>query len=113
MGMIVTLHLISVNVYNSVNAPANRGFSYIEVWMFGTHCSTFLAMCEYGFVLYLKKVTKKSDDIAGTDEFNKRIQCFDFKMMLISFVFFLMFSSVYWMILLLSWNKYEIVTCFL
>merc|ERR1711902_273965 len=63
MGMIVTLHLISVNVYNSVNAPANRGFSYIEVWMFGTHCPIFLAMCEYGFVLYLKKVTKKSDDI--------------------------------------------------
>ena len=59
--MIVTLHLISVNVYNSVNAPANRGFSYIEVWMFGAHCPIFMALFEYGIVLYLKKIASPSD----------------------------------------------------
>ena len=36
MGMIVTLYLISTNVYNSVEAPKIRGFSYIETWMIGT-----------------------------------------------------------------------------
>ena len=35
MGLLVTLHLISSNVYNSLNAPQKRGFSYIEVWMIG------------------------------------------------------------------------------
>ena len=98
--MIVTLHLISVNVYNSVNAPANRGFSYIEVWMFGAHCPIFLALFEYGFVLYLKKIVKKSDDISVTEELDERIKHFDFKMMWISFIFFLTFSSLYWIILL-------------
>ena len=36
MGLIVTLYLISENVYNSVDAPKAKGFSYIEVWKLGT-----------------------------------------------------------------------------
>ena len=59
MGMIVTLYLISANVYNAVEAPDDRGFSYIELWMVGTQIPILLALCEYGFVLYLKKVEKK------------------------------------------------------
>ena len=34
--MVLTLYLISANVYNSVDAPNSRGFSYIEIWMLGT-----------------------------------------------------------------------------
>ena len=59
MGMIVTLYLISANVYNSVEAPNDRGFSYIELWMVGTQFPILLALCEYGIVLYLKKVENK------------------------------------------------------
>ena len=58
MGMIVTLYLISANVYNSVEAPHPRGFSFIEIWMIGTQIPILLALCEYGFVLYLKKTAK-------------------------------------------------------
>ncbi len=53
--MIVTLYLISANVYNSVSAPPSRGFSYIEIWMLGTQSPILIAILEYGFVLYLKK----------------------------------------------------------
>ena len=35
MGLLVTLYLISANVYNSVSAPPGRGFSYIELWAVG------------------------------------------------------------------------------
>ena len=35
MGLLVTLYLISANVYNSVSAPPGRGFSYIELWAIG------------------------------------------------------------------------------
>ncbi len=62
MGMIVTLYLISANVYNSVDAPNGRGFSYIEIWMLGAQFPILLALCEYGFILYLKKVAKKSEE---------------------------------------------------
>ena len=61
MGMIVTLYLISENVYNSVDAPKGRGFSYIEVWKLGTQLPIILALCEYGLILHLKKISKKSN----------------------------------------------------
>ena len=50
MGMIVTLYLISENVYNSVEAPRNRGFSYIEIWMLGSQFPILLALFEYGSI---------------------------------------------------------------
>ena len=110
MGMIVTLYLISANVYNSVDAPKGRGFSYIEVWMLGSQCPILLALCEYGFVLYLKKIAKKLDEqimnfdeISNTEteeELENRIKRFDFTTMICSFIFFIIFASLYWIILL-------------
>ena len=107
MGMIVTLYLISTNVYNSVNAPRNRGFSYIEVWIIGTQFPILLALFEYGFVLYLKKIVKESEDGSQTlnmDEkildLDERIKQLDFATMIISFFSFIAFASFYWIILL-------------
>ena len=37
MGMMVTLSLISTNSYNSLDAPEDRGISFLEIWMLGTH----------------------------------------------------------------------------
>ena len=59
MGMILTLYLISANVYNAVEAPSTRGFSYIEVWILGTQAPILLALFEYGFILLLKKLAKE------------------------------------------------------
>ena len=86
MGMIVTLYLISANVYNSVNAPNGRGFSYIEIWMLGSQFPILLALFEYGLILLFKKVDKMSD---------MQIKKLDFAAMIISFSIFLTFSSVY------------------
>ena len=58
--MIVTLYLISAIVYNAVDAPLARGFSNVEVWMLGAQFPILLALCEYGFVLYLKKYAIKA-----------------------------------------------------
>ena len=66
MGMILTLYLISANVYNSVEAPSGRGFSPIEVWMLGTQIPILLALFEYGFVLYLKKIDIKTKNNSVT-----------------------------------------------
>ena len=35
LGLLVTVDLISMNCYNSVEGPLSRGFSYIELWMVG------------------------------------------------------------------------------
>ena len=104
--MIVTLYLISANVYNSVDAPHNRGFSYIELWMIGSQFPILFALFEYGFVLYLKKVNQDVEDENQRMEpnnqksnLNKKIQCLDFAIMIISFFLFVIFASLYWIIL--------------
>ena len=71
--MVVTLYLISANVYNSVDAPKSRGFSYIEIWMFGSQFPILLALLQYGFVLLLKKVVKLSDQ-NETTKFDEKIK---------------------------------------
>ena len=89
MGMVVTLYLISANVYNSVEAPNNRGFSYIEIWMIGAQIPILLALLEYGFILYLKKIQIQSN-------LDKKIKKLDFAAMIFSLFYFLSFASVYW-----------------
>ena len=46
---------IATNVYNSVKAPAKRGFSYIEIWMIGVQIPIPLGILEYAILLALKK----------------------------------------------------------
>ena len=87
MGMLVTLFLISANVYNSVEAPIHRGFSYIEVWMLGTQFPILLALCEYGLILYWKKMNQKSDET---------FRFLDFATMFLSLSFSITFAIFYW-----------------
>ena len=60
MGMLVTLFLISTNSYNSVDAPEDRGVSFIEIWMLGTHLPLLFALVEYGIILGMDKMSKKT-----------------------------------------------------
>ena len=125
--MIVTLYLISAIVYNAVDAPRARGFSNIEVWMLGAQFPILLALCEYGFVLYLKKYAIKSlnqvqkitldhnqvqtmtpdqnqvQSMTPEDQgvkLDERIKRLDSATMIFSFLFFITFVFVYWITLL-------------
>ena len=51
----LTLDLIVTNVYNSVEAPTQRGFSYIEIWLIGIQIPILVAIFEYGTILAMKK----------------------------------------------------------
>ena len=61
MGLLVTLFLISSNVYNSLDAPQARGFSYTEVWLIGAQGPILIAILEYGGILAWKQHSVKSD----------------------------------------------------
>ena len=104
MGLIVTLYLISTNVYNFVDAPHNRGFSYIEVWILGSQFPILLALVEYGFILYLKRTamesenqTKDQNDMKSKEE--EKIKRIDFITLVFSFTFFVTFTIFYWTLL--------------
>ena len=101
------LYLISTNVYNSVNAPHERGFSYIEVWMVGAQFPILLAFFEYGYILYLKKTEAKIGEQnqvmnprGPKPTLDDKIKKLDFVIMTISFVFYVTFASLYWFITL-------------
>ena len=125
MGMIVTLYLISATVYNAVDAPRARGFSNIEVWMLGAQFPILLALCEYGFVLYLKKYAIKAlNQVQKTTlnqnqvqtmtpdqnqvksmtpedqgvKLDERIKRLDSATMIFSFLFFTTFALIYWIV---------------
>ena len=125
MGMIVTLYLISAIVYNAVDAPRARGFSNIEVWMLGAQFPILLALCEYGFVLYLKKYAVKAPNqvqkitldqnqvqtmtpdqnqvksMTSEDQgvkLDERIKRLDSATMIFSFLFFTTFALIYWIV---------------
>ena len=127
--MIVTLYLISAIVYNAVDAPRARGFSNIEVWMLGAQFPILLALCEYGFVLYLKKYPNQDRNQIGVQKMlldqnqvqtitpdqnhpqivtpddqgvklDDKIKRLDSATMIFSFLFFTTFALVYWIKLL-------------
>ena len=105
MGLLVTLYLITSNVYGSVEAPDSRGFSYIEIWMVGAQFPILLALCEYGIILWMKKRDKKpkiqngmvniEDSESDLDDWIKKL---DFATMTFSFFGFLLFSTIYLLI---------------
>ena len=92
MGLLVTLYLITFNVYVSTSsniAPPNRGFSYIEVWMFGILVTISFAILEYFFILaYIRK-----NSHANSISMIRRI---DLGSLIFNLNFFTSFLIFYW-----------------
>ena len=70
MGLLITLFLISTNVYNSLKAPAGRGFSFIEIWLIGAWGTILFGIIEYGLILGWKQHSSKD----GSVEMEKTIK---------------------------------------
>ena len=115
MGMLVTLYLISANVYNVVDAPPGRGFSYIELWMVGMQFPILFALVEYSIILGIKKyfkykneskctsvitvkpnVTNQRQDRRDSSHLFYKIDLFSFILSMFSFI---TFCLVYWTLL--------------
>ena len=95
MGILVTLYLMSINIYLRLKAPSTRGFSYIEIWTVGTQSTIVFAIFEYGIILAWKKYsnTAKVDSNFIIDQKIKTIDLFS---LIISIVFFVIFNVFYW-----------------
>ena len=85
MGMIVMLLLISSNVYTTVEAPASRGFSSIEVWITGSQIPILFALLEYGFILLFTKYFKEID-----------FKAIDLLSLQFILIYYLVFNLIYW-----------------
>ena len=96
MGLLVTLYLISANTFNSMKAPLNRGFSYVEIWAVGVQIPILMAIFEYGVVLGMMKY-KKGDEIDKI-ELAYKIKKIDMWSLVASGIFIILFDIIYWTI---------------
>ena len=116
MGLLVTLFLISSNIYSSLQAPQTRGFSYLDVWMVGVNGLILFAIFEYGIILAWKKYSNDTTSVSNNDiktklmtqrtknswfiinEMTKeeKIKIIDMISFVMSIVFFILFYMCYW-----------------
>ena len=106
--MLITLNLITSNVYTAVKAPTNRGFSFIEIWYVGVEIPILIGILEYGFLLGMKKYSlnmkkynypsKKVQSMTNKEKFD--IDEFalnvDKQTFFITAVYIVVFNIVYW-----------------
>ena len=89
-GLLVTLDLIFVNIYNSVKGPSTRGYSFIEVWMVGMQVPIFLGIIEYAVLLMFKRF-ELTDGC-----FNRLSKKIDIWTFVISSLYIVIFVTAYW-----------------
>ena len=87
LGLLVTIYLIASNVYNQVDAPMRRGFSRIDIWMFGVQVQILLAIAEYGILLAMQKIGHAN---------NWWFTTLDKWTFLVSLFYFILFNVMYW-----------------
>ena len=62
MTILLTNLLISMTIYVTVNAPPQRGFSFIEIWIIGMQVPTLVAVLESSIILFLQRTKFKNKD---------------------------------------------------
>ena len=99
MGLLITLLLITFNVYGSISstlAPPKRGFSFIEVWMAAILFIMSFAILEYCFILVLVRMNHQHNMVkkplfAATADKIAKIDFVSFVVSLIIFSCFVVF----------------------
>ena len=92
IGLLITLFLISINNYNSLNAPSQRGISFIEIWFIGMEIPMVGAILEYALILCLYKY-KENNYGKNLEAWTKNV---DFITLCISLSYIILFNVIFW-----------------
>lgn len=99
--MLLTICLISMTLYVTVQAPPQRGMSYIEIWTIGMLIPIILAILESSLVLF--KMRSKSRDEGmnvSEDGDDPGLRMYDFITAILLAGYFVLFQFIYWSIAL-------------
>ena len=93
MGLLITSCLITWNIYGAIDAPIDRGFSKIELWIVGMQSTILMATLEYLLILLLNR-----NKICGRRYSKKRriTKIIDSISFALTVVFFITFNLIYW-----------------
>jgi hypothetical protein len=106
MAMLLTILLISTTIYGGVEAPPQRGMSYIEIWIIGMQIPTLIAIFETGYALLQYRRQKTLQESVLTMDVNENtsksvdIRLYDIATGGILIAYFLLFQIIYWMVAL-------------
>ena len=80
--------------------------------MIGIQIPILLALCEYGFILYLKRKTPISENQAMNleetgENLDDKIRKLDYGTMVFSFIYLVVFVTLYWIILFTIYEKWR------
>lgn len=99
IGLLITLFLISINNYNSLNAPSQRGISFIEIWFIGMEIPMIGAILEYALILCLYKYKEKLCNLRFIN-YGKNLEAWtknvDFITLCISLSYIILFNVIFW-----------------
>ena len=100
MGLLITIFLINTNIYNSVNAPKDRGLSFIEMWILGIDFQILAAIIEYSYVILQKRkrVSVMDYDSVEDTDYDSKLRMIDRYSLIASFAYFIMFQTIFWLI---------------
>ena len=106
MAMLLTILLISTTIYGGVEAPPQRGMSYIEIWIVGMQIPTLIAIFETGYaLLQYRRLEKLNESVRPMDINEKTSKSVDTRLydivtggLLIAY--FLLFQITYWLVAL-------------
>ena len=98
MGLLITLSLIMINTYNSVDAPSKRGFSTIELWFGANLFPIFVGIFEYGILLTIKKFSDKNWTLFGKSfSIHAIAKLIDLATLITTFLYLCIFNVYFWM----------------
>ena len=101
MGLLVTLCLITINTFNSVDAPTRRGISFIEKWMVGIFVPIIIAIIEYGTLLFISKYKEKLVKMKFMKE-EREVESLSQTIDVVTFIWLalyqLLFSASFWIL---------------
>ena len=100
MGLLITIFLINTNIYNSVNAPKDRGLSFIEMWILGIDFQILAAIIEYSYVILQKRKrvsVRFSNPVEDTNHESK-LRMIDRFALIASFAYFITFQAIFWLV---------------
>ena len=96
MTLLVTLFLVMVNIFNTVNAkaPPANGLTAISAWLLTCILFIFGALLAYAFILYKMRKLKDSFSKAGT--LIQELQKYDNAFLFTFPGLFIAFNAIYW-----------------
>ena len=100
IGLLITLFLISINNYNSLIAPSQRGISYIEIWFIGMQIPMLGAILEYAILLSIFKFKEKVCYFRfiqnHVEDLESWVKAVDLTTLCISFSYIILFNGAFW-----------------